>query len=103
MRTLSLKNEIFMRLIELASDNPERVKNIPGKPFGHVYYAESILQYQGVKNDQPDCWFQFVSKEQECPWLMEFKSELSEEFKLPILTQEESKVRSHLLSIGERN
>lgn len=64
-----------------------------GIPHGDLAYGMAMENW--VKNGKPkNAWFSYAEGQTECPLLMAFRKEISDEFGLPILTREESKKMS---------
>lgn len=81
-------------LVQLAEQNEERTINFPAES-GFVEYAAALSHWH--QKDEPDgCWFCFDEGQEECQWLMEFRKEITNEFGLPIYSQDEVKVRNDL-------
>lgn len=64
-----------------------------GIPYGDMAYG-SALEHWNHNGCKDDAWFSYAEEERPCPLLMEFRKEITEEFKLPILTAEEAKLRA---------
>ncbi len=66
-------------------------------PYGDLAYGQA-LEHWHKDNRNPYSHFSYAVGEKPCPFLMEFRKEISTEFGLEILTPEEGELRSKELS-----
>lgn len=60
-----------------------------GIPHGDLAYGMALEDW--IKKGKPkNAWFSYAPGQTECPLLMAFRKEISDEFGLPILTREEA-------------
>ena len=79
-------------LERMSAEQRERWESVRPQciPFGDLAYGTALADW--YKNGCPkSAWFSTAEGEMECPYLMEFRKELTGEFGLRILTKEESK------------
>lgn len=69
-----------------------------GIPYGDMSYGQA-LEHWHRHGCKADAWFSYAEGEVPCPLLMEFRKEITAEFKLPILTAEEAKLRAKTASL----
>lgn len=78
-------------LERMSVEHHERWDNVRPQciPFGDLAYGTALADW--YRNGCPkSAWFSTAPGEMECPYLMEFRQELTREFGLRILTREES-------------
>jgi hypothetical protein len=63
-------------------------------PYGDLAYGKAVADWN--HKGKPNSWFFYEEGSIPCPYLMEFRKEISEEFGLPILTKEEAEERRKL-------
>lgn len=92
---VALAAEIGDFLSQLAQAHPDRTVKLTELPFGNQEYSMALDHW--YSKDRPDnCWFCYDEGQKECPWLMEFRKELTNKFGLPIYSREEVKIRDSL-------
>ncbi len=69
-----------------------------GIPYGDMAYGQA-LEHWHRHGCKVDAWFSYAEGERPCPLLMAFRKEITAEFKLPILTAEEAKLRAKTCSL----
>lgn len=77
---------------ELAQRETSRWSNVRPAciPFGDLAYGMAVVQWE--KDGRPEkAFFSWADGELVCPYLMEFRNEISKKFGLRILTQKEAK------------
>ncbi len=77
----------------LAMEQHERWSKVRPQciPFGDLAYGMALMRWYQDGRPKHMAWFSYAEGEVPCPYLMEFRKEISEEFGLPILTAEEAK------------
>jgi len=91
---IHLAGKICSFLLELSNKDFERWQNVLKNtktpyPFGDLSYAMALDDWR-QRNCPTQAFFSYAEGEVECPYLMEYRKELTEEFGLKICTQEEA-------------
>ncbi|HEY8096167.1 MAG TPA: hypothetical protein VIE65_08775 [Methylobacter sp.] len=86
---------VSMFMLDLCQSQQERWNKVKPQciPFGDMAYGAALMKW-----NQDGCpkqaWFSYGENQIECPYLLEFREEISSEFKLRILTKEEGKLEA---------
>lgn len=89
--TLNYANQVCNFLMDLSEKYPERwnaIGDCSVIPYGDLAYGEALADWN--KRKDPRDYFSYAEGEEPCPYLMEFRKEISEKFGLRILTAEEA-------------
>jgi hypothetical protein len=91
-KDIATANRICEFLVKLSDQYRDRWEKVDGTiPHGDLAYGSALMDW--YKNGRPkNAAFSYAEGQIECPFLMEFRKELSAEFGMPILTRFEAKL-----------
>lgn len=90
--------EFMMSMYSVDRKRYEEATNDGGIPYGDMAYGQA-LEHWHRHGCKADAWFSYAEGERPCSLLMAFRKEITAEFKLPILTAEEAKLRAKTTSL----
>lgn len=90
-------SEVCNYLMHLSQEFPDRwakaaESGVP-YPFGDMAYGSALCRWRSV-GSPPDATFSYAPDQRECPYLIEFRKELSNRFGMRIISIEEGKERA---------
>ncbi len=89
-------NKVSGYIKRLAEEYPSRITNLSTiAPYGSLEYGMALEHWNKIGRPD-DSWFSYDEGQKECPWLMEFRKELTKEFGLPVYNKDETKLRDKI-------
>lgn len=90
--------EVSRFLMKLSQKYPQRWDALGDTmPYGDLAYGNALVNWE-QNGKHIDSFFSYAGGEVPCPFMIEFRLELTQKFGLPVFTQEEAEVYKEAMS-----